>query len=264
MKAMRVNIVCGADPSDHQLAQSTYEVLADQMNREKAFLLAEENPDMLHVVGAWDAQSIALAKHCTKRHIPFVHTPLGSLSPWYKPTVSQTKLSDRACAIVASGVMEQKLLSNQGVEHLQLILNAVTTKTTTPSEMAYEYMMVYAKNAKTNDMALWAEIDAKISLLNEDDKDIVTICRNLLYAKYLYEKENIPKKFLSDLTVLLESSDYDEDHFADVLRLITLHDFTARMEYLLGECAGLAEGFMPIPMNGDKEARAMVRMVTDY
>ncbi len=264
MKVMRVNIVCGVDLSGNKLARSTCDVLADQMSREKAFLLTEENPDMVHFVGAWDDESVALAKKCRKCRIPFVHTPLGSLSPWNKPSVGQLRLSAAACAVVASGMMEQKLLTSEGVENVQLILNAVTTRTTTPSEMAYAYMMVYAKNEKANDVKLWEDVDAKLNLLSEDDKGIVAICRNLLYAKYLYEKHSIPKAFLGELATLMEGSDYDEDHFADVLRLISLYDFAARMEYLLGEYGGLTEGFMPIPMNGDKEARVMARMVTDY
>ncbi len=261
---MRVHLICGIDLCNNALVTKTYNVLADQLSREKTVVLAEENPDIVHVVGAWSTPAIAIVKKSIKRHIPFVHTPLGSLSPWNKPTISQQKLSSMAQTIVASGVMEQRLLSKQGNNLLQLIFNPVTTKTTTPSEMAYAYMAIYERNIKANDTLLWENINDKIALLNEDDDKIIEICRYLLYAQYLYEKNNIPKPFLQTLTALFVNSDYNEDDFTEVLKLIRLYEFTRSLEYVMQEETALTEGFMPIPMNNDKGAKEMLKTVTNY
>ncbi len=261
---MRVNIICGDDPCKDKIAQTMCSLLTDYLSREEDVLLAEDNPDILHFVGAWSASTTALAKRAIKCRVPFVYTPLGSLSPWHKPTMSQLKLSAAAQTIVASGVMEQTLLSKQGMEHVVLIPNCVTTNTTTLSAMASAYSATYERDVNGGERSVWTEIDDKVRLLNESDENIVSLCRSLLYAQYLYDKRCIPKDFLLSLTNRLKNSDYDEEHFADVLHLISLYDFTQRLEYVLQEQAALTEGFMPIPMNSDKKAKEMLKAVTDY
>ncbi len=261
---MRISIVCGADPCGDKIGRQTCDILADQFSRVKAVVLTAENPDILHVVGGWDANSMKLARHATQCHIPYIHTPLGTLSPWLRPTVGQQRLSSSAHALVASGLMEQKLLLKYNIERLQLILNPVITSLTTQTEMAYAYLTAYERNTSSNDTTIIENIDNKMRLLNEGDENIVAICRYLLYAQYLCQKQNIPLTFLHELTQAMVNADYDEEHFADVLDLMNLYDFTQRLEYVLSQKSTLTEGFMPIPFLNDKEARDMLKIVTNY
>ncbi len=260
---MRVNLVCGSELCSDMIVKTTYDMLVDQLCRLQEVTLTAEHPDVVHVLGAWSAAAITSATSATKRHIPLIYTPLGALAPWHKPTASHQRRAATAQALIASGVLEQRLLSKED-SIPQLILNAVTTKTTTPTAMAYAYIALYDRHIKHYEEQRREEIEAKVRLLNEDDQQIVALCRTLLYAQYLYERHNIPKPFLRQLTALLTTSDFDEDHFADVAKLISLYDFTRRIEYVMREQTGLTEGFMPLPMSSDKAARAMLSAVTDY
>ncbi len=241
-----------------------YDVLTEQLGKNSAVVLTAENPDIVHIIGAWNTYAVDVAKKSARRCIPFVYTPLGSLAPWNKPALRQRKISADADVIVASGTMEQKLLKEQYNGTLRLIPNSVTTHATTAAEMAVAYLSVYKEATDGKDAALWLGVDGKMKLLKEDDAGIVSICRNLLYAQCLYNRHNIPETFLHDLSSLMTSGEYDEDHFADVLELLGLHDFTRRLEYVMKERSSLTEGFMPVPPNGDKEAVKMLDMVTDY
>ncbi len=261
---MRVNVICGADLCNDKLAKKTFAVLTEQLRSTETVVLCDENPDIVHIVGAWDANSVATAKRAQQRHIPFVHTPLGSLSPWYKPTVSHQRLSAAAVVVVASGSMEQQLLRKQNTTSGTLIPNPVTTTLTTAAAMAQAYVAIYEQHVARTVATLRESIENKLQLLNESDENIVALCRHLLVAQHLYQKRNIPQSFLVALTALLQQSDYDEEHMADVLSLIGLHTLTRRIEYVLQERTTLTEGFMPIPLLADKEARAMLKTVTNY
>ncbi len=261
---MRVNVVCGFDLTGDGLPQKTCALLTEQFGGKEAVTVTEEDGHIVHVIGAWHAFSIAAAKKAISRNIPFIHTPLASLSPWNKPAVSRLRLSGAAQAVVASGKMEEQLLGKQSNEHLFTIPNAVTTNTTTPEEMADAYAELYEKLVAENDIALWEGVDAKMKLLNETDENIVKICRDLLYAQGLYRRRIIPKSFLSRLTALLVASDYDEDRFAELLEMMNIYDFSARLFHVMEELTGLTEGFMPVPAYDDKEAKDMMKTVAEY
>ncbi len=261
---MRIRVVTASDPANDGIARKTSDVLAKEIESSPSAVLTDENPDVIHIIGAWDAPSTAIAKEATRKSIALVHTPLGSLSPWFKPTASHLKLSAGLQAVVASGVMEQELLDDAEKDNLRLILNCVTTYTTTPGDMASAYIKVYEEAAASTDASIWKAIDSKMSLLGETDESIIAICRELLYAQYLHKRNNIPKRFIDSLSELMTRSDYDEDHMADLLKLLSLYDFTQRLEYAMQEKSTLTEGFMPIPLLDDKGARDMASYVTDY
>ncbi len=259
---MRVNLICGDDLCGDNLPRKTFDLLAAILP-ENGIEFTDEHAEIVHIVGAWNAPTIATAKSAAVRAIPFVHTPLGSLAPWHKPAAGLLRLSAGANAVVVSGVMEQKLLDKQTGNRLQLIPNAVITATTSDDEMAAAYAALYARLVSENDAALRRAVDGKIKLLNEDDENIVKICRELLYAQCLRRQRTIPKSFLVDLTNLLTRSDFDEERFDNVLKLINLHAFTARIERTMQLLTGLTEGFMPITPSSEKEAKEIVKFVID-
>lgn len=261
---MRLKILSTVDIDRNDLSVKTKDMLAAELEKDSSVILTDENPDVVHIIGAWDSESMKIAHDSIKKYIALVYTPLGSLSPWYKPASSFVKLSSKVTATVSSGVMEHELLSGQEKRNLHLILNAVTTATTSAEEMASAYKIVYKEAIEKTDKALWAEVDRKIDMLSEKDEAILKICRNLLYAQYLYNRKNIPNKFINSLSALMTESNYNEDNMIEMLKLINLNVFTQHLEYVMMQKSTLTEGFMPIIYKKDKVSETMLELVTDY
>ncbi len=261
---MRLRILNTPDIDNNGISQKTKEMLVAELTKDDSIIMTDENPDVVHIIGAWNASSASVASDAMKRFIALVYTPLGTLSPWYKPTSSYVRLSAKATAVVASGRMEQELLSEHDKNNLHVIPNAVTTATTTAEDMAFGYKAVYREAMEKNDVTLWNEVNHRIGLLKEKDGAIQEICKNLLYAQYLYHRKNIPHKFLNKLSALMTDSNYNEDTMTEVLRLIKLDTFTRHLEYVMMEKSELTEGFMPIIYRKDKVSERMLDLVTDY
>lgn len=261
---MRLRILSNTDIDGNGLYLKTKETLVSEIGKDDGFILTDENPDVVHIIGAWDNHAVKIANDAIKRHIAWVYTPAGALSPWYKPTSSHSKLSFKASATISSGAMEQELLSGQDSRKLHLILNAVTTATTTQEEMATQYKEVYKLAFDNTDEALWEEVNKRIGMLKEKDESILEISRNLLYAQYLSVRGNIPQKFLNKLSALMTDSNYNEDTMAEVLKLINIDIFTQHLEYVMMEKSELTEGFMPIIYKKDSTSEKMISIVTDY
>ncbi len=130
--------------------------------------------------------------------------------------------------------------------------------------MATQYKEVYKEAYEKTDANLWEEVNKRIEMLKETDASILEISRNLLYAQYLYQRGNIPQKFLDTLTALMTASNYNEDTMTEVLKLIQLDVFTQHLEYVMMEKSGLTEGFMPIIFKKDNTSVKMLDIVTDY
>ena len=261
---MRIRIVKAADPYNDGIAEKTYKALTNELRKIEGVELTEENPDIIHIVGTWNTTTTKIANDAYKRHIALAHTPLGSLSPWYKPTAASLKQSSNATRLVATGTMELEILNVKRKTHLCMILNCVTTALTNAEKMAEQHLILYKEATEETDKKLWEEVVKKIELLNEADESIVEICKNLMYAQYLHQRGNIPQKFIDNLSKLMTVSNYDEDHLSDVLKLINLYSFTQRLEYVMQEDSTLTEGFMPVPMREDAAAKEMLKLITNY
>ncbi len=261
---MRLNIINTVDIDNNGISRKTKELLAAELENDNDIILTDENPDVVHVIGAWNANAAKTANDAIKRFISLVYTPLGSLSPWYNPASSHVKLASKASATVASGSMEQELLSGHDIKNLHLVPNAVTTTTTTAQEMASSYKTIYKEAMERTDVTLWNEVNRRIGLLKEKDEAIQEICKNILYAQYLYQRRNLPQTFLDKLSALMTASNYNEDTMAEVLKLIKLDVFTQHLEYVMMEKSGLTEGFMPIIYKKDKVSEKMLDLVTNY
>jgi len=261
---MRIRLFLGADLDNNKIPEKTLEVLKAELEKDSSIVLTDENPDLIHFIGAWNSASLGIAKDAKAKYIATVHTPLGSLSPWQRPSAAYVKQTSRCTFIVASGQMEKELLDDGSRTHLGLISDSVLTNLTTPEKMVSEYIDVYKNAIKTTDENLWKDVEHKVSMIRESDEVILNICKNLLYAQYLTQRKNIPLVFLKSLSELLIKSDFNEDRLGEVLKLIKLYIFTQRLEFLMQEKTELTEGFMPVPMKEDKVAKAMQGLITEY
>ncbi len=261
---MRIRIVKAADPYNDGIAEKTYEALTNELKKIEGLELTDENPDIIHIIGKWNTTTTKIANDAYKRHIALVHTPLGSLSPWYKPTAAGLKLSANATRLIATGTMEQEILNVKRKTHLCMIPNSVTTVLTTAEKMAEQHLILYKEAIEATEKKIWEETAKKIELLNETDECIVEICKNIMYAQYLHQRGSIPQQFIDKLSKLMAVSNYDEDHLSDVLKLINLYPFTQRLEYVMQESSTLTEGFMPVPLKEDAAAKDMLKLITNY
>lgn len=261
---MRIRLFLGADPDNNKIAARMFDILKEELSKDSTIVLTDENPDVIHFIGAWTASAVGIAKDAMAKFIATVHTPLGSLCPWQKPSSANVRLTSKCSAIISAGQMEQELLDDGNRKNLQMILNPVVTSTTTNEKMAAEYKELYRKIIKSTDDSLWDEVENKVKLIKEDDAVILNICKNLLYAQHLTVRKNLPLVFLKGLAELFVKSDYDEDRLGEVLKLINLFLFTQHLEFVMQESAQLTEGFMPLPMKADKVANNMLTLITDY
>lgn len=261
---MRIRLLLGADPDKNRIPEQMLALLTKELSKDGSIVLTDENPDVIHLVGAWTSSTVGIAKDAHAKAIAFVHTPLGTLSPWYKPSTSHVKLTTKSTFVVASGQMENELLNDGRMENLKMVLNAVVTQKTSAALMCSEYRAIYHEAVKRNDEAVWDAVDSKMNLLKDIDPVIVNICKNLLYAQYLVQRKNLPQIFLNQLADVMERSDYDEDKLAGVLKLIKLYQFTQNIEHVMMTTANLGEGYMPVPYKEDKASKAMLDMITDY
>lgn len=261
---MRIRLFLGADPDKNNIPERTLNLIKGELEKDSSIVLTDENPDVIHIIGAWTTAAVGIAKDALAKYIAIVHTPVCSLSPWFKPSSAQVKLTSRCTTVVASGQMENELLDNENRKNITMILNAVVTATTNAENMTNSYKEVYRQAIKSTDDTLWNDVEHKVSLVKEDNAVILNISKNLLYAQYLYQRKNFPQIFLNSLSELLTKSDYDEDRLGEVLKLIRLYTFTQHLEYVMQESSQLTEGFMPVPMKKDKVADEMLTLITDY
>ncbi len=261
---MRIRIVKASDICKDGIAEKTCQALAEEFGRDSSITLTDENPDVIHIVGAWDASSMSIANDAAAKFIAWMHTPLGSLSPWHKPSNNQLKLSGSAPKVIASGTMEKELLQDTCKENLKIILNAVTTNTTSMRDMAASYLAVYQEVCKSMAFTLQKHLSCLMKPLLLDDENITFILHEFIYAQYLYKKGNLPKLFLDSLAQQMTQRNYDENRMAELFKQMGIYEFSQRLEYVMQEQSSLTEGFMPVPMLCDKEAKNMTKLITNY
>lgn len=261
---MRIQLIKGAEVDETGLVELTANYIKGQLEQRGEHSLVDDNPDVLHVVGAFDRASIAIIRQQRKRHIAFVCTPVTALTPWNSPSASNVKLSGEANIIISSGEMEHTLLEGKTKQEQRLIKNTILTATTTDEEMMTAYSEVYAKAYEINEAEMQKFVKDKIALLNEENVTITTLCERLLYAQLLYQRRNIPLRYLQELTDFMTANDYDEDRLASLLQLLQLDIFTQQLEYAMKEQTGLTEGFMPIIWKEDKTSKDILTTLTNY
>ena len=126
-------------------------------------------PDIVHVHGCWQYQTVRQALQAHRQGARIVFTPHGGLEPWI---INERRLSEKLCktllwqrriaeysyVMIAQGNMEAEALRQLGWNpRIEIIRNAVITNSITPESMARQTQAVYCKVMDSNTIELMSD-----------------------------------------------------------------------------------------------------------
>lgn len=90
------------------------------------------------------------------------------------------------------------------------------------------------------------------------------MCIELLNFKYELEHHKAPLRHLADIYTSMRFYNMDEDRLNELVKLLDIGDFSARLMTVLHDILRLSEGFMPFTPQKDQTAKAMARNITKF
>lgn len=126
-------------------------------------------PDLVHVHGCWQYQTVRQALQAHRQGARIVFTPHGGLEPWIinerrlseklcKTLLWQRRMAERSYVMIAQGNMEAEALRQLGWNlRIETIRNAVITNSITPEAMAQQTQEVYCKVMDSNTAELMSD-----------------------------------------------------------------------------------------------------------
>mgnify|MGYP002625583264 CR=1 FL=1 len=134
-------------------------------------------PDIVHIHGCWQYQTVKQAMQARRQGARVVFTPHGGLEPWIiderryseklcKSLLWQRRLAEYSYVIIAQGTMEAETLKQLGWNpRIEIIRNAVVTNSITPEAMARQTQDVYRKVMDSNTVELMEEDGLRLMAL---------------------------------------------------------------------------------------------------
>ena len=265
---MNIELYLPPNVAKQPLYQQYFTLLEEGLAARSDMTLSTQFPQLIHVFGAWNAQTSKRITQAHRRLIPTVYSPLGELAPWWfhqqKVRLSPTKLlaqknaTKKATTVLVWGENERRSIQQrQWSDCVSLIPNPILTATITPQDCLEQLVTLYEQTILEHDQRMRQAIAKKMTVIEEDAPLEKEFCTQVLYLRYQYHRRNISKAALAQLATSLMTVDYDED--ALVQMLITLHEekFTARILQLLEEDKQITEGFMPLNPLDDKHTKSL-------
>mgnify|MGYP006898302362 CR=1 FL=1 len=244
-------------------------VLKDNIGRMEDIELTDLNPDIIHLFGNWDVNTLSMVKSLHRRHIPMVLTSVNGLQSLVSLTPLQVSLMKQITGNVVvthvCGKYEELLLSNKikGIR-THIIHNAVISNIITVDEMISKMARLYEDMIKSYDKQICDKIRKKVDDVSHADESISNICRQILYIKYLHNRGSIPQIKINELSQTMIDSRYDEDKMGGFLKSLGIYEYTSSLLSVLNQKSSLTEGFMPIAETDDKTAEGIINCITNY
>lgn len=273
---MRIQLYISEKAKENEINKQLVSSLEKLYQEQPDIIMTDENPDIVHIFGAWNLETTKFASQLYKKTIPYVYSPLGGLLPWNMKRNSmkenqlllysaQKKMTTQASMVHVCGELEKKTIEeSKWNENLTLIKNFVITNDITLEIMAKELLKLYGEIIASYDFKVHEEIQNKVNNLEEEDENIRLIFGKILAAQHQVNRGYIKQETLDDLSHVMIAADYDEDAMANLLRKYRIDLFAARLEQVLLEESTLTEGFTTIPPIQDKETENIRQSITHY
>ena len=252
---MRIQLYASDKTRNDEISGQLISALERLYQGHSDVLLTDENPDIVHVFGAWEHETAKFASFLYRKTIPYVYSPLGGLLPWKVKRSSmedhqlvlftaQKKMTVQASMVHVCGKLEkQSLEESKWNKAIIFIKNPVITNDITEEQMAEEMLKTYGEIIASYHFKVHEEIQNKVNDLEEEDE---------------------MQESLDELSHIMTAAEYDEDAMEALLQKHRLDLFAARLEQVLLDNSTLTEGFTTLPPRQDKVTDLIKNSITHY
>lgn len=273
---MRIQLYASDKTRNDEISGQLISVLERLYQGHSDVLLTDENPDIVHVFGAWEHETAKFASFLYRKTIPYVYSPLGGLLPWKVKRSSmedhqlvlfaaQKRMTVQASMVHVCGKLEkQSLEESKWNKAIIFIKNPVITNDITEEQMAEEMLKTYGEIIASYHFKVHEEIQNKVNNLEEEDENIRLIYGKILAIQHQYNRGNVMQESLDELSHIMTAAEYDEDAMEALLQKHRLDLFAARLEQVLLDNSTLTEGFTTLPPRQDKVTDLIKNSITHY
>ncbi len=265
---MNLQVLATQDFRQDYINVTLYESLCHEFKNHGIMTVVDKNPDIIHLFGQWNGESIKVINKFNARNIPVVFTSTNGLIDLntfgYSFTKRATtnryvkKISQRVATVHVCGTVEGHVVHELCKEaDACCIRNCHYTNLISKHNMLQDFENLYVSIVKKHDESIKQLISNKIKDANISDRAIALITSKLLYLQVLHIKGSIPGACIDELSKTLTETDYNEQHLCNVLHKLKIYKFTSRAMQMLNDCSTLTEGFMPMPPTNDKATAAL-------
>lgn len=269
---MRVQLFMSEKTRDIEVNKELLAAITRQCQKHPDIILTDENPDIVHLFGAWEKSISSLANRLYKKTIPYVYSPLGGLLPWHTKRqafkgkmAAQKRIASRASTIHACSPVERDFLLQGGWnKEVVVIKNSVITNDIQEETMVSNLVKLYNEIIASYHFKTHEDIQNKVLSLEEEDENIRYVFGKILLAHHEMHRGNMSQESLDDLAQAMTVVEYDEDKMANLLHQHKLDQFLGRLEQVMMEISTLTEGFTTLPPIQDKLTEQMKESITHY
>jgi hypothetical protein len=269
---MNLQIIATQELQQSHVNMRLYECLCHEIGEQGIVTVVDKNPDIVHLLGAWNKESIKVIQGFNAKNIPVVFTSVDGLiglnASEYKLSNQSSishcviNISQRVAAVHVCGSVEDHIVHelSKGVNTF-CIKNCYYTNVISKQDMLRKFEEMYVSIAEKHEESIRRLISTQIKDANISDQAIARITSKILYLQNLHIKGSIPIAYVNELSKTFIETDYDERQLCTVLHKLKLYKFTSRAMQMLSECSTLTEGFMPMPPTDDKVTTTLKQSV---
>lgn len=253
---MNISLVKASGALTNKAYEQMATMLSEGIVQTTGNFVACSNPDIVHVFGDYDNNTMCALKRCEEIKIPTLLTPCSGLSAYAdsgrdlqggKSSHIKRNVATLASAVHVAGNNERDaVLSIVPNAKMEVIYNAAITSLTNSGKMTSKFLHLYQDIVDRHEERIQGHIAQDITKASIQQAEVSKVCSRLLYTKYLYERGLLDNNALHNIATMLTITQYDEDELAQVIKRLDMHKFTAALLALLAERGLLTEGFMPI------------------
>lgn len=230
--------------------------------------IVDHAPDIAHVCGNWNIETIRQIKKIIQNEIPVIFTSCNGLNDFsgniqrYQSLIMRDLIRN-VSAIHVCGIIEKEKIQHVCPDScIYVVSNPVISNTTDANNMTSLMLKTYNSIINNYDKRKKETIKSIIHAQYTKDDEIFEICSRFLYIKYLLHKGNIPIDTLKETSSMIITKQYDEDEMEKLIKKLGIYDFVSSLLHAMNIKTGLTEGFMPIESSNNKLSETIIDTIT--